>query len=292
MWCLDGLHLRICWRGDRARLEKEAMVAAHLPSEIPYPPVVATGSTEDLSWMVTAAVPGQTLWAIWPALSAIERESAVAQLTDSLRALHDWQVPAPLLDRLLTDQTRRHPDAEAVIGAEIFPVQGSRLSVLVDALAEMPFTDGLVAPLRGRLEQLLLLGPHEAGEMHRVVHGDASLRNVLWHDGKLSALMDMEWVRLGAPDMEFPFLAAQPPGATGLSVAQLVARAYPELFSHPYMEGRLWLYEIAHHLRMTIIWPPQNRSEAASPDGTLETLRSLVSDVPPSIAELIRVARS
>jgi hypothetical protein len=179
-----------------------------------------------------------------------------------------------------------------VVGAEIFPVQPSRLSVLVEALAEMPRTESLMGPLRSRLDELLLVGPDYSGEMHRFVHGDASLRNALWHDGKLSALLDMEWARLGAPDMEFPFLAAQPAGSAGSSMARLVAIAYPELFSHPNLEQRLWLYEIAHHLRMTIIGPPKDAAEATRPDGNLESLRTLVRDLPPSVVKLVRAGRS
>jgi Phosphotransferase enzyme family len=35
-----------------------------------------------------------------------------------------------------------------------------------------------------------------------VVHGDAHLANVLWHDGRLAALLDFEWARIGPPDLE------------------------------------------------------------------------------------------
>ena len=49
------------------------------------------------------------------------------------------------------------------------------------------------------------------------VHGDAHLANVLRHDGRLAALLDFEWARIGPPDLELeaacrddPAIEAQP----------------------------------------------------------------------------------
>ncbi len=38
VWKIGDLFVRVCWRGDRARLERERLVATHLPEGIPYSP--------------------------------------------------------------------------------------------------------------------------------------------------------------------------------------------------------------------------------------------------------------
>ncbi len=44
-----------------------------------------------------------------------------------------------------------------------------------------------------------------------VVRGDAHLANVLWHQGRLVALLDLEWARLGPPDLEFEAISRDDP---------------------------------------------------------------------------------
>jgi len=57
-----------------------------------------------------------------------------------------------------------------------------------------------------------------------VVHGEASFANVLWHQGGLGALLDLEWARLGPPDAEFATISGddadiQAPGAADTHLA-------------------------------------------------------------------------
>ena len=48
VWRVGDLVLRICWRGDRARLPREAVLLAHLPDAVPHAPLVdgADGDVE------------------------------------------------------------------------------------------------------------------------------------------------------------------------------------------------------------------------------------------------------
>src|SRR5499433_2290827 len=47
-WLAGGSVLRVCWRGDRQRLLREAMLLGSLPATVPHAMVVAAGRTGDL----------------------------------------------------------------------------------------------------------------------------------------------------------------------------------------------------------------------------------------------------
>jgi aminoglycoside phosphotransferase (APT) family kinase protein len=93
-----------------------------------------------------------------------------------------------------------------------------------------------------------------------VVHGDAHLANVLWHQGRLAALLDLEWARLGPPDLEFEancrddpaiqareFSSAVP--ASEVAVLAWLRAGYPELFDREHLTERVWLYDICFQIR-------------------------------------------
>ena len=87
VWLIDSLVLRICWRGDRTRLAREAVVAAHLPAEVRYPALVGSGTVDDLAWTVTRKVDGVRLDAMWSTLDIERQRSAMRDLTWPCQAI-------------------------------------------------------------------------------------------------------------------------------------------------------------------------------------------------------------
>jgi aminoglycoside phosphotransferase (APT) family kinase protein len=94
------------------------------------------------------------------------------------------------------------------------------------------------------------------------VHGDAHPANVLWRDGRVVALLDFEWVRLGPADLELvPYLADHPGAgkqaeARTRSMLGWLAESHPAAFAPPRLVTRLWLYQIAYGLRQVLIHCP------------------------------------
>jgi aminoglycoside phosphotransferase (APT) family kinase protein len=260
-WLTDESVLRVCWRGDRKRLLREAMLLESLPASVTHASVVAAGCTEGLTWMVVRRLPGERLDLAWPRLAARERRDAVVSLAGALKALHRWEPPAAVAQQL-----RAAPLLGAVVpgdlaGAVLVPLPVSRLFSLLEWLEEQPGMDrDLAGRVRMRVEEFRpLVGEAEFAD-GVVVHGDAHLANVLWHEGHLVALLDLEWVRLGPPDLEFEAICRDDPyieargssravAASEVPVLVWLRAGYPELFDRPYLTERVWLYDICYRVR-------------------------------------------
>jgi aminoglycoside phosphotransferase (APT) family kinase protein len=108
------------------------------------------------------------------------------------------------------------------------------------------------------------------------VHGDAHLGNALWKDGRLTALLDFEWVRLGPPDLEIePYLRADTAGLTHTSLRETLgwlAESYPAMFAVPDLVRRLWLYQLANAVRELFLDSPGQPPD----DGAQRQLRRIV----------------
>jgi len=247
-------------RSHDSRLAREAAVAAVLPPEVGYPRIVAHGGRPGEDWLVLERVPGRPLAHRWPEMTEAERRSAVEQLGDRLRALHDTRAPAGLL-----------------------PLHGAPQLLSADA-------DEPVAPLLtalehlGRLEHVDALLAEEAAEVVRagapalqpfgsptLVHGDLTFENVLWDDGKVTAVLDVEWARSGPRDIDldiilrccaFPKLHVGPEHEAATraedyaEVPGWLRSSYPRLFAYPRLLDRLRVFAIAYEVRALLADPP------------------------------------
>jgi aminoglycoside phosphotransferase (APT) family kinase protein len=296
-WRIGPVVLRVCWRGDRGRFTREAAVTRALPAGVPYPEVLDTGSDGELAWQVTRVVDGVPVAALWRDLSRAERRDAVHQIGQALAALHAHRFPADVVAALAAPRPVGDTSASALVGADITALPLRRAESLLaaarhegradraliddaaarfreladaDALADAPLAEG--GPLAAAT-------PAEADPpvgAVTCVHGDAHLANALWKDGRLTALLDFEWVRLGPPDLEIePYLRAD---ATGLTDTERrdalgwLAESYPAMFAVPDLVRRLWLYQLANAVRELFLTGPGQPPD----DGAQRQLRRIV----------------
>jgi len=256
-WKVGDAAVRICWRGDRLRLLREAAVLRGLPESVPHVDLLDAGLVElpdgALSWTATRWVESQTLVTAWPTLSDPQRDSAARQLGSALEALHQWQ-PAPEIAQALTHRPPADTP-EFVTGADLNPLPVDRALTLIESARRAPQTDpALIDALAQRLDELRSVDPFQDSS-GVVVHGDAHLGNVLWHaNGAIAALVDLEWARLGPCDLELQPLLRPEPGHPADLLARL-GGAYPALIGHPQIVQRLWLYDLAFTLRHLLVWP-------------------------------------
>ncbi len=243
------------------RLYREALVAAALPPEVGYPRVVAHGGGRGEDWLVAERVPGEPLAHVWPCLSDADRYRAIEQMAARLAALHRTPAPADLppienapqlLETCAADPTR--PVVAAL-----------QRAMELDHVDTVMLADA--ADLVTRLSPALI-----PCESETLVHGDMTFENVLWHDGEVTALLDVEWARPGPRDLDLDILlrcAAYPQlhvseehvdRTTTEDYAEVpwwLAAAYPSLFEYPRQIDRVRVYSIAYDVRDLLASPPQ-----------------------------------
>ncbi len=260
-WVTDSFVLRVCWRGDRARLLREHALLAALPAWIPHAEVCAAGHAGDLTWMALRRMVGERVDLVWPRLSGSQRRDAVSSLGAALDALHRW-IPPPELRQLIGRASAPvRATREAIVGSAIVPLPVPRLFPLLDWIDQLPGMDaGLARRMRRRLGQLqaVISGREFADGV--VVHADAHLANVLWHEGRVVGLLDFEWARIGPPDLELeaacrddPDIEAQARGgicaANDVPMLTWLRAGYPGLFQRKDLTERLWLFELCGEIR-------------------------------------------
>jgi aminoglycoside phosphotransferase (APT) family kinase protein len=239
VWRLEPGYLRVAWRGDRSRLAREAELLGRLRGFLPVPEVLDCGGNDRLSWSLAAAMPGTAYEHLCVQPAPAGLRDLAMEVAALLRALHAWSVPGDVADLL------RYP------GEDLDPLRrsGSELGDLMTA-------DGEV-----------------------LLHGDFYLGNVLVHGDRVTALIDLEFARMGPRDLELISVVRALDAETRLGIQRppllaWLAEDYPELFGTANLRGRLWLYALAYTIRQIIFWPP-DRAEADDLEIThpLHTLR-------------------
>jgi len=176
-----------------------------------------------------------------------------------LRALHSWSVPGDLAD--LLRHPGEDPDPLRRAGSELVLRPSSAVLGLIPLARQLPFVDHGV--LDAAAERLAELGDLTTADGAVLLHGDFYLGNVLIHGDHVSALIDLEFARMGPRDLEL--------------ISARLAEDYPELFGIADLHRRLWQYALAYTIRQIIFWPP-DRAEADDLEVThpLHTLRRLI----------------
>jgi len=277
VWRLEHGYLRVAWRGDRSRLAREAELLGRLQGFLPVPEVLDGGGDDRLSWSLTAGMPGAAYEHLCvqpapPRLRDLAREVAAL-----LRALHSWAVPGDLAD--LLRHPGEDPDPLRHAGSELVLMPPSAVLGLIPLARQLPFVDhGVLDAAAERLAELGDLTTDGAV----LLHGDFYLGNVLIQGDHPSALIDLEFARMGPRDLELISVVRALDAGTRVGIQRppllaWLAEDYPELFGAADLHRRLWQYALAYTIRQIIFWPP-DRAEADDLEVThpLHTLRRLI----------------
>jgi scyllo-inosamine 4-kinase len=247
-------------RHPNNRLYREALVAEVLPPEVGYPKIVAHGGSRGEDWLVQERRPGRPLAHVWPGLNDDQRRRAIEQLARRLAALHDTSAPPDL-------PPIEH--APQLLEVGVADPTGPVIAALHRAMT-LEHVDPLL--LAEAVEMVKQLAPSIIPfQSETLVHGDVTFENILWHEGEITALLDVEWARPGPRDLDLDILlrcAAYP----HLHVAEkyvpvtrtedytevpwMLAKAYPALFEYPSQINRVRVYSIAYDVRELLAAPP------------------------------------
>jgi aminoglycoside phosphotransferase (APT) family kinase protein len=278
-WLLDDAVLRVCWRADRGRLIREARLLEALPAAVPHAPVVGSGRTDQFSWMISARMPGRSIESISTTMPESELRSLFGEIAAILAALHDW-VPPPDVAALMAARPELDPaDPMTVWAADLVPLPAPRALAMVDLAKSLEHVDPtLIEAAADRIRSLA--GTDPLAGRQGIVHGDATLGNFLVHRGRITAVLDFEWARIGPPDLELVSLVRMSQGdstdGSPLPYLSWLVEDYPAMFDVTDLDQRLWLCELSYFLRGLIWWPPDQPESRLDPDHHVHTLRRLV----------------
>ncbi len=258
---LAGKHVVRVNRHPVPRLWREATLATMLlPAGVGCPAIVAYGGLIGADWMITERLPGQVLSRCWPAMSLSDRRRAIEQLAQKLKMLHRYELSEPLPE-IATPH---------MLASSAGPGSVERLMSGLDVVQDLEHVDPVLV-LRAKMlvrESLASLDPVPAGTL---IHGDIHFENILWDGERITGLLDFEWARAAAPDLEldvflrfcaFPFLHVAEDYETVTlpedyaEVPGWLAAEYPELFANPHLRDRLRVYSIAYDVRELLLDPP------------------------------------
>ena len=265
-WLTDDAVLRVCWRGDRTRLEREHRLLTALPESIPHASVQRSGVWQDGTWIVLRRIPGERLDLVWPTLGLEQRRQATSRLGALLRSLHRWRAPSEIRSLLMSSVAIAGLSPAEVAGSSLVPLPASRLDPLLAWSEELLCEHtALQRAVVRRIAELGWSVDEKEFDEGIVVHGDAHAANVLWNAGEIVAILDFEWARLGPPDLELEAICRDDPvvemgmGAGGVRAHEVFALAqlregYPELFEREHLTERLWLFQLCYELRSLCVW--------------------------------------
>jgi hypothetical protein len=204
----------------------------------------------------------------------------MANLAEVLRDLHSWSPPPKLLDLLTNRPGQDATDPMAIVGADTVPLPIPLSLALVEPLKMLQYVDPAVVDAAAeRMSQLADVDPKPT---EHIIHGDVYVGNVLVLGGRVSALLDFEFARLGPADLELISLvraidAERRLGITRPPLLDWLQQDYPDLFATPDLDRRLWLYALAFTLRHILFYPPDSPEDGGlEPSHPVHTLRRLV----------------
>jgi Phosphotransferase enzyme family len=304
-WILDlpsgPAILRVGWTGDVTRLAREVAVTQGLPPDYPYPPLLDSGATSHddrpLAWMLTRRLPEQPLDEVWPTLSTRQRNASLDDLSAALQVLHAHVPPTEVAAAVCARPTLDLTTCAGITGPDVNPLPLPRLTALLPYARTLPFVDpALVDATAGLVDELADLAPSVDDPATGVlVHGDVHLANILaTADGRVTAVLDLEWVRFGPRWLELERLCQQADeSARGgddtyrLVIERLVA-TYPQIADVERLADRLRLVSVGHALRHLVVWPPDAPEESLAPAHPVHRLRALVNGSWPATGALPR----
>jgi aminoglycoside phosphotransferase (APT) family kinase protein len=285
VWDLGDSYLRVCWRGDRDRLLREAELLRALPTTVPHAPVVAVGHSDEMSWLVTERVLGTSLSELVETDPLPSQREVFRDVARVLETFHNWSPPATLRTRLTERPTMNLADPLTIWAADLVALQLDRLAPQVEMARSLPFVDGgLLDDVAERIEQLTRADLFSRDpSVGVVVHGDAFVQNWLVRDGHITALLDFEWARIAPRDLDLllPIILSQPNDGSGDGTVtapylRWLEEDYPQLFAAPDFDDRLWLYELSFCVHQLTWWPPAARESSMVSWHPLPMLRRLV----------------
>ncbi|MDE5589738.1 MAG: aminoglycoside phosphotransferase family protein [Acetatifactor sp.] len=189
VFAAGGLVLRCTTNIESGRLRRETRLAQSLPAEVGYPEIVDSGSTDGCDWMLCRRILGTNLEDAWEKLSWDERAEALEQLwmcAKHVHAISPDTVRTFVNENLWYITTMENALREAETLKESNVIKAEQYEVV----------KGYIYRFEAAMKQAECV----------LVHGDLTPANAMWHDGKITALMDFECAAIAPKEADLMML--------------------------------------------------------------------------------------
>jgi scyllo-inosamine 4-kinase len=186
VWLFPDVVLRVAAVPSSRTLVTEASLLPLLPAQVGAPDLLDAGEAEGRCYLLVRRIPGVDLQTAWPTLSVAQRQVAIHQTAEILRGVRSVPV---------------HEATAAGVPGKWGAIDEDEVLGTLDRLVQRKELDGLVASaarvLADEYRSARVNAPPQA-----VCHLDAHLGNFLWHDERVSGLLDFESACVAPADVE------------------------------------------------------------------------------------------
>lgn len=185
-WRGGGFFLRVAVHPGTDKIGREVKLAALLPPEVGYPPLIEYGVTEGFEWSLAKDLAGVSLDKAWQGLGWEERCRALVQLWQKAQAVHtvDISKVGELASRKAWFNATDAVEASACLRR--LAAQGILKKQQATSLEES----------LDRFWQVL------PGADIVLNHGDLTLANALWQNGEIVSLLDFEFAVIAPAELD------------------------------------------------------------------------------------------
>jgi aminoglycoside phosphotransferase (APT) family kinase protein len=176
VWFNDDLVLRLSLAKGSNRIRREIQLSRMLPALVGYPVNISSGVIEGYEWSISKRIEGINLSEAWPNLSWAERTYTVKQIWEIIKAVHAVDVEK------VEGLSSKKPWYSSLDADEIL----FKFKCYVDK--------GIFTSEQGAALSDVLKRFWNKLSIATVVlnHGDITMDNILWNEGKIVSLMDFE----------------------------------------------------------------------------------------------------
>lgn len=186
VWLNGDLALRLSFKKDSDRIRREVRLSKYLPDTIGYPVNIAVGITDGYEWSLSKRIYGNNLSEVWSKLDWKERTEAIRQILRMMELLHNVNISK------IENLSSRKAWYTSFNAQETY-------SCLEKYKHHKIFSTEQIDIFYGILERFW---EKHNSMTHVLNHGDITMDNLLWSNGRVVSLLDFEFSVIAPSELD------------------------------------------------------------------------------------------
>jgi len=186
VWLNGDLALRLSLRKDSDRIRREVGLSEYFPKEVGYPVNIEVGVIDGYEWSLSKRIHGKNLSEVWSNLTWKERTEAIRQILSIMNQVH--KVDISKIENLSNKR------------AWYTSFNAEETYSCVERYKEQKiFSAEQIDTLYGILERFWEKHNSATAVLN---HGDITMDNLLWSNGRIVSLMDFEFSVIAPSELD------------------------------------------------------------------------------------------